>query len=346
MRFLFVVSGKSVPSTRFRILPYLPFLEDAGHTCDVAYSRPPKYEYYRALGWRLSQRLQRWVREWHVLLARRRHYDAIVIEREVFDGDNWEIEAKLRQATGRLVLDVDDGVFLLHPDKFDRIARMCDVAIGGNRWLTEYLAQRCSAVQLIPTCVTLGDYPLREAALQRLQEPRIGWIGTTQNVSLLQVAAPAIRAMAKDRELRLLVVAPSPERLDEVDLRGVRVDFRVWNPRTEVEQLRDMDLGIMPLPAGEEWMKYKCGLKLIQYLAVGIPGVASPIGVNEAILQGDRVGRAATTSAEWEAALAALLDSVPLRQQMGAAGRQLVEQEYSIEGRWQQLQGILTGQLS
>ena len=114
MRFLFVVSGKDVPSTRFRILPYLPFLEAAGHECHVAYSFPQKYDYFPAIGWRLSQALKRAVRHWHAFSASWRHYDAIVIEREVFDDDSWNIEAKLRRATGRLVLDVDDGVFLLH----------------------------------------------------------------------------------------------------------------------------------------------------------------------------------------------------------------------------------------
>lgn len=343
MRFLFVVSGKDVPSTRFRILPYLPLLEKAGHTCDVAYSFPQKYDYFKVIGWRLSQALKRSVRHWQAFVASRKNYDAIIIEREVFDDDTWNIEAKLRKATRRLVLDVDDGVFLLHPEKFERIATMSDVAIAGNRFLAEYLTDRCSRVEQIPTCVKLADYPQRSPEQQRESNPVVGWIGTTHNVAFIQVAAPALRQLAKANNFRLLIVAPSDQRLSELDLAGVNVEFRKWNPVTEVDDLLQMDLGVMPLPADQEWMKYKCGLKLIQYLAVGIPGIASPIGVNETILQGGLVGRAASNDGQWKAALEELIQSVSTRQQLGSAGRSLVEKAYSIEGNVSKLERILIG---
>lgn len=343
MRFLFVVSGRDVPSTRFRILPYLPLLEQAGHQCDVAYSFPQKYDYFPAIGWRLSQRLKRTVRHWQAWRARHKQYDAIVIEREVFDNDDWTIEAALRKTTDRLILDLDDGIFLLHPEKVDQVTRLCDAAIAGNRWLAEYLQERCPQVFQIPTCVRLAEYPLRDPEQQRAKTPHVGWIGTTQNVAFLQVAAPALQAVARQHPLRLVVVAPSAARLADVSLEGVDVDFRLWEPQTEVQNIRDMDLGLMPLPDGEEWMKYKCGLKLIQYLAVGIPGIASPVGVNAEILADGRVGRSVQTTAEWQSALEELIGSIELRRQLGAAGRKLVEQSYSIEGNWRLLESILTG---
>ncbi|MEC8557006.1 MAG: glycosyltransferase [Planctomycetota bacterium] len=342
MRFLFIVSGKDVPSTRFRILPYIPILEKNGHRCDIAYSYPQKYDYFPTIGWRLSQLLKRSVRHWHSFLAARRQYDSIVIEREVFDDDTIAMEEKLRKSTKHLVLDVDDGVFLLHPKKFDALARMSDVAIAGNRWLKEYLQSRTPRVEQIPTCVSLAAYPIRNASLQRQDNINVGWIGTTNNVSFLSVAAPALRRLASETTFRLVVVAPSDEKLQEVDLSGVDIDFRKWSPETEVDDLRDMDLGLMPLPDGEEWMKYKCGLKLIQYLAVGIPGIASPIGVNEEILADGKVGRAVTNDEEWYQALKELVRNVTLRQTLGQAGRELVEQEYSIEGNAQKLEQILS----
>ncbi len=342
MRFLFIVSGKDVPSTRFRILLYIPILEKNGHHCDIAYSYPQKYDYFPTIGWRLSQLLKRSVRHWHSFLAARRQYDAIVIEREVFDDDTIAIEKKLRKSTKHLILDVDDGVFLLHPKKFDALARMSDVAIAGNRGLKEYLQSRTPRVEQIPTCVSLASYPTRNASLQPQENINAGWIGTTNNVGFLSVAAPALRRLASETTFRLVVVAPSDEKLQEVDLSGVDIDFRKWSPETEVDDLRDMDLGLMPLPDGEEWMKYKCGLKLIQYLAVGIPGIASPIGVNEEILADGKVGRAATNDEEWYQALKELVRNTTLRQTLGQAGRELVEQEYSIEGNAQKLEQILS----
>lgn len=342
MRFLFVTSGRSVPSTRFRVLPYLPLLEQAGHRCDVAYSFPQKYDYFKSIGWRASQRLKRLTRRWQAALARLRKYDAIIIEREVFDDDTWDIEARLRDCTGRLVLDVDDGIHLVHPEKFQRVAAMCDAAIAGNQYLVEVLHPYCSAVHLIPTCVRIAQYPLRELATPTNLIPTVGWIGTTHNVAFLSVCAAALRETAREIRFRLLVVATSDERLSEVDLEGVDVEFRKWNPAREIDDLHQMDLGLMPLPSDEPWMKFKCGLKLIQYLAVGIPAIASPIGVNAEILSGNTVGRAAENHPQWKASMRELLIDPALRQRLGSAGRELVEKKYSIEANWKLLERILT----
>lgn len=343
MRFLFITSGRSVPSTRFRILPYLPLLKQAGHRCDIAYSLPQKYDYFKAIGWRASQRLKRLTRRWHATLARFRHYDTIVIEREVFDDDTWDMEARLRRCTRRLVLDVDDGIHLLHPEKFRHVAEMCDAAIAGNQYLAEVLQPHCLSVHLIPTCVRIAEYPARNPARSKVPLPTVGWIGTTHNVAFLKVCAAALREVARQIPFRLLVVATTDERLAEVDLDGVDVEFRKWDPATEIEDLHQMDLGLMPLPADEPWMKFKCGLKLIQYLAVGTPAIASPIGVNAEILAGNTVGRAAENEVEWKAALQELLSDRDLRLQLGNSGRTLVENHYSIESRWRAMEGILTG---
>lgn len=342
MRFLFVVSGKDVPSTRFRILPYLPLLEQAGHTCDVAYSFPQKYDYFQALGWRLSQALKRVVRHWHVFVARRKKYDCIIVEREVFDTGSSEIEERLRTITPRLVIDIDDGIFLLHPEKFDKVAKLCDAAVCGNHWISEYVRPHCPNVVQIPTCVRLSDYTL-PATKPNTPKPCVGWIGTTHNVAFLEVAAEALRSVANDISYRLLIIAPSDQRLHDINLAGVDIDFRTWSPQTEVDQIREMDIGLMPLPTGEEWMKFKCGLKLIQYLSLGIPGISTPIGINAQILEGNRVGRAVSDRDQWESALRELLADEPLRHELGRAGRELVEREYSIEGNLQRFEQALTG---
>lgn len=340
MRFLFVASGRTVPATRFRVEQYLPALRAAGHRCDVVYSFPEKYDYFPWLGWRLSQRLKRSVRHWHAWLAARRNYDAIMIEREVFDDDTSDLEAALRKTTRQLILDVDDAVFLRHPQKFDDIAGMCDVVIAGNAHLKSYLQDRCQAVVQVPTCIRMAEYPARPADWSN-DKPVVGWIGTTHNVVFLSVCAAALRAVAKKHPFRLLIIA-TPERLNEVDLSGVDVEFRHWDPQRVIADLHEMDIGLMPLPDGDPWMKYKCGLKLLQYLAVGTPGIASPIGVNAEILHGHRVGRTAVDDSQWQDALEELLIDPTLRGSLGAAGRELVKQQYSVETHWRTMESVLT----
>ena len=119
-----------------------------------------------------------------------------------------------------------------------------------------------------------------------------------------------------------------------VDLRGVNVMHEPWQPKHEVRQIQQFDVGLMPLFSNQEWDIYKCGLKLIQYLAVAVPGIAAPVGVNAEILDGNRNGFAAQTTDEWLHALRQLATNAQLRREMGERGRQTVEQKYSIQANY------------
>jgi glycosyltransferase involved in cell wall biosynthesis len=104
-----------------------------------------------------------------------------------------------------------------------------------------------------------------------------------------------------------------------------------------------MDIGLMPLPADQDWMRYKAATKLVQYMSIGIPAVASPIGVNATILRDNSVGFAASHEDEWFESLRSLLLDADLRQQMGKAGRALVESKFCIEANIDRLENVLKG---
>ncbi len=345
-RFLFITSGRRDPPTRFRVLPYLPFLRSAGHHCVVAHSFPTKYAQFPLLGrdltWRLPP-IRRYFRGWDAFFAERNCYDTIFLEREVFNDTTWDVEQRLRRATPRLVLDVDDGIFLTFPEKYAHIAALSDCVIAGNQNIAEYTAGLCSRVELIPTSILWSDYPPKSSRPVSAAGPTIGWIGLGSNLPLLSVAAEGLRRLATEISFRLLLITSDLQRLQGVDLSGVRVELRRWQPGREAEALHEADVGIMPLPPDDPWMRYKCGLKLIQYLAVGIPGVASPVGVNTEILAGETAGRLAATPNQWRNALHELLTQPELRRQLGAAGRQLVKERYTIESQWRRLEQILVG---
>ena len=128
-----------------------------------------------------------------------------------------------------------------------------------------------------------------------------------------------------------------------MNLSGVNVVHEPWNPARETEQIRRFDIGLMPLFPNQEWDIYKCGLKLIQYLAVGIPGIAAPVGVNFEILDGEQNGLAAQTTAEWALALRRLIGDRSLQQAMGRRGRQTVIDRYSIQANYPMLRDALLG---
>lgn len=334
MKLLFLTSGRRTPSTRFRMLPLAQLLSQQGHRCVVRHSFPEKYDYFGWLGFRPSQWLKRASRRIDLLRARWGRFDAVVLERELFDNPTWDLERSLRKVARTLVLDIDDGVFLKFPGKFEHLLGLADLVVVGNRLLAEWAQTQHPRVVIIPTCIDTELYQPRARASGQPDPPRqrpvIGWIGTAGNLEYLRKLAEPLRNLSHQHDFELRVIATHRGILDELPLQGVRVVFQTWNPATEATDILDFDIGVMPL-TDDPWSRYKCGLKLLQYMAVGLPGVASPVGVNADIIQHGENGFLATTSPDWELALGKLLASRDLRRQIGANALATVQREYSLQ---------------
>ncbi len=339
MKILFLSSGDRVPSSRFRILPYLKHFRAEGHQAVLATSFPAKYDYFPWMGFRPSQMLKRGVRWWHWFRSKLSSFDMVYVDREIFDNETTDMEERFRSSCRRLVIDLDDAVFLRYPNKFDRLLKMADLVICGNRYLVEYAQPRSSRCCLVPTSVDLEMYSVRSETTADI--PVIGWMGTAGNVRYLSVAAEALRRLAAEQKFELRIIAPNLNELKSMDLSGVQIRHECWTPETETHQLQQFDVGLMPLFADQPWDVYKCGAKLIQYLAVGVPGVASPVGVNSEILDNNQNGYCAQTTEDWLNALRQLLKSPALRRQMGLRGRRTVEDRYSIQANYPVLRNAL-----
>jgi len=340
VKILFLSSGTRVPSARFRILPYLSHFRADGHRCVLANSFPQKYDYFPWMGFRPSQLLKRSVRWWHWVRASLSSFDVVFIDREIFDDSTTHMEQRFRECCGKLVIDIDDAVFLRYPDKFQTLMKMADLVVCGNRYLIDKVTERNSRTLHVPTCVDMNDYEYRGQGASN-DVPVVGWMGTTGNLKYLRVPAEALRQVAGEIDFQLRVVVPDAGPLSEIDLHGVNVIYEPWDPANEVRQLQNMDIGLMPLFPDQEWDIYKCGLKVIQYLAVGVPGIAAPVGVNTEIIDVNRNGYVAQSTDEWVTALRSLLRDPDLRQQMGRRGRQTVVERYSIQANYPVLRDAL-----
>ncbi len=341
MNILLLSSGDRVPSSRFRMLPYVRHFRDAGHRCALASSFPQKYDYFPRMGFRPSQKLKRATRWYHWLSSRLRGDDVVVIDREIFDAPDWTFEERFRRTAKRLVLDLDDAVFLRYPEKFERLIPMADLVICGNSFIEEWVRERNESTILIPTCVEMAQYPEKDWSTATERPVRVGWIGTTGNLKYFEVAAAALRELATRYEFEFRVIVPDASPLDDLDLTGVNIRHVVWDKDNEVDQLREVDIGIMPLFSTDDWDRYKCGLKLIQYMAVGMPAVASPIGVNASIVSPGEDGFLATNDDEWVSHLGQLIESEELRRRIGAAARETASAKYSIEANFPRYEGAL-----
>jgi glycosyltransferase involved in cell wall biosynthesis len=343
MRIGFVTLGANVPSTRFRFYPYEKPLADRGHRVSVWTCYPSVYDYFTTIGWRFSSHIKRASRLVQYSQAKWFRPDTVYLERGVFHDQSLWLDRWFRNVSRRFVLDVDDAIFLQFPEKTRQLIQWSDHVVVSNQPLYEYVSQFHSKITEIPTCVSLERYRLRAFGSSESSKPVIGWMGTPSNLPFLVHCAPALRRLAKELPFKLLVVSNTSEPLKAIDLQGIDLQFETWSPEVEIQWLHQMDIGLMPLPADQDWMRYKAATKLVQYMSIGIPAVASPIGVNATILKDNLVGFAAANDQQWFESLRTLLLDPDLRQRMGIAGRALVESKYCIEANLDKLEQVLVG---
>ena len=329
------------PSTRFRIHQYLPALDAAGirHTvrpflssrlAPVAYRQGALASKVAVTGWGT---LQRFV---DVLKATR--YDLVYVLREAFPIGPPFFERLFEAASGRIAFDFDDAIYhryMNHDNPLDRfrdwdrpakvIARARRTVVG-SEILAEYALAHAPAAErvvVIPTVVDTGVFkPAPRAADGAIV---VGWIGTPRNTTYIRNIWPALARVARaDRRVRYVLVGAEP-----FDTGDVPVEFRRWTLAGEVADIQGFDVGIMPLPDDEQ-TRGKCGFKLIEYMACGLPAVASPVGANNRVLLDGSTGILAEGDEAWADALLRLAGDPALRAEMGESGRRRAEEAYSL----------------
>lgn len=264
--------------------------------------------------------------------------DVVILQRKLLP--LWQLRL-LRRMSRVLLYDFDDALFCRDSysrkgsQSWTRLAHFwatiytADAAIAGNSWLQQQSSEYVEPdrVHLVPTCVDPSRYTM--ARHERTgSAARLAWIGLHSTLPCLYHAEPMMIAAAERLPgLRLRVVC---NRFPQ--LLGVRVVPRLWSSETEAQELADSDIGISWLP-DDEWSRGKCGLKVLQFMAAGLPVVANPVGMNRTMVRHGETGFLATTPEEWADAIEQLANNPQLRARMGAAGREFVEQNYSVD-RW------------
>ncbi|MBK9775536.1 MAG: glycosyltransferase family 4 protein [bacterium] len=338
VRVVALTGGRNVPSARFRVEQLVPALERDGVDVDLRIGRvssyPPRARWLRPL-WLPAAILARVpdIAATHSGQVRGR---VTLLQREFVS-----TLTTLEWATaGPRVLDVDDAIWLHRGGGAAAgLAHACDVVVAGNSYLAAWFAGHCDRVEVLPTAVDTARFAPAAPDVAHGRAPAVGWIGTATNAAFLIAWSDGLRGLLEQRpDLRLRICADRPPRLD--GLPADRIDWVPWSPAAEVPFLHSLDLGLMPLP-DTPWTRGKCAFKMLQYLACGIPAVVSPVGMNAEVLEQAAVGRAAGDGEEAAHAIGHLLDDAAGRAAMGAAGRQLVEDRYSVAAVAPQLASIL-----
>ena len=301
---------------RYRVPQFIPYLRQRGIGADLVRLSGNPFD-----RWRQFRRAGR--------------YEVTVLQRRLLQP--WDM-AVLRHAARCLVFDFDDALMYRSSRrarpfsvgrmiKFRRTVGPCDMVFAGNSFLKKETERYVSPdkVHVIPTVVDMEQYTPKDHT-ETGDAVTIGWIGSRGTLRYLQTVMPALDEVARrwDR-VRLKVVCDAfPER-HQIPLVKKR-----WEETVEVDDVKSFDIGIMPL-SDDLWTRGKCALKIVQYQAVGIPVVCSPVGANREIVTHGNNGLWATTHDEWVRQLSMLIESPTLRKKMGAAGRKIITERYSVQ---------------
>lgn len=323
--------------------------KEAQHVC-LRYRIEPVRQAFRVQGhWFSVQQMPK--TPWGRLALYRdiKNAHIVVVQRRLIS--SWELPL-LRRAAQHLIFDFDDAFFQRNSyrpgrksprrlARFQAMVQAADQVFAGNEYLAECASQFTTPNKIVvmPTCVDASHYPMAQHQ-RRGPGVRMVWIGSSSTLRGLEQQAEFWNTLGRTLPgLELYVIC---DRFPKFP--GIKVVPVPWIQKLEANQLAGCDIGIAHMP-DDTWSKGKCGLKVLQYQAAGLPVVTTPVGVNRQLVHPEVNGFWASTPSEWVVAIGRLMNDPELRRQMGQAGRHQVEEHYSIEQliyRWKSsLQRIL-----
>jgi len=343
--FLFPYPLNESPSQRFRFEQYLGIIEHSGISCQTQ-------SFWSIATWQILYKqgfLLRKIlgfaggmcrRMWALVKASRA--DFVFIHRECAPVGppffEWIIANVLRK---KIIYDFDDAIWLPNTSDENKLAalvkwhgKVADICRWsykvscGNQYLADYARQFNANVVVNPT--TIDTNALHNPALyptpSHTGKVVIGWTGTHSTLKYIDPVVPVLQKLESryPETFEFMVIA---NRKPDLPLRNVT--FIPWTKHSEIPDLLRFDIGIMPL-TDDIWAKGKCGFKALQYMALGIPAIVSPVGVNTEIVDSKVNGFVADSETEWLDAIIFLIDHADERRRMGNAGRKKIEQHYSV----------------
>lgn len=314
MNIAFLVTRLDSPSVRYRVLQYIPYLEREGYVSEVFII--PKNHMDRVSLFRIM-----------------RNFDIVFLHRKLLN-PIWRL--LLRKISRNLIYDFDDAVMFRDSahknpfsarrmDRFKRIIRDADIVIAGNEYLKNFAVKENPKTFVVPTSIDMNRYTVKPQAIE--SNPIIlGWIGSSVTLFYLENIKNLLdKIFDRFPSVRLKIIADK-----FFDCDRMPVIKKQWVYEEEISDLHSFDIGLMPL-THDPWSMGKCGFKLLQYMAVGIPAVCSPVGANKDIVTDGTNGFCADNELEWIEKVGELVRNHQLRIEMGIRARKTVIERYSTD---------------
>lgn len=351
MKVLFLTQTSQLgPSSRYRVYQYLNYLRREGIDCDVSPAIPSRH-YQKVY---FTDNPLKKVPYFGLVFLKRlaglisiKNYDIIFLQKEILPHFYPVLEKAISGLSGRLVFDFDDSIFLVPPQRdsflfklryknsIPEILKASSYVITGNNYLKDYALKFSQNVAMIPTSIDTDKYTIKWKARGEKDKIIIGWMGSQSTGFYLNQLKGVFKALSQKHKIGLHIIGADGFRLE-----GVDVTIKKWSLEKEVSDLCEFDIGIAPL-IDDERAKGKCGLKVLQYMGVGIPCVSSSVGVNAEIIKDGVNGFLAGGESEWIEKLSLLVEDGTLRKILGEKARITVEKNFSLKENAPKLVSIL-----
>jgi len=340
MKVLFLTKYDNLgASSRYRTLQFLPYLQKRG----IKYKVSPLFS-NKYLEYKYNNKKTCKIEVVKALIKRIfnliniKHYDLIVIEKELLPYFPPFFEKIIYRRKKPFVLDYDDAIFhnydnnntkiirFVLKNKIKKVMELANLVIVGNSYLYDYAKNITDNVVLIPTVIDLAKYPTKKPV-----EPNIftiGWIGSPATSHYILDILPTLEYFCLNNNCKLKLVGFDKKLLKNINNFFIKVVE--WSEEKEIDYLKTFTVGIMPLK-DDKWSRGKCGLKIIQYMGTFLPVIASPVGVNSDLIVSGVNGFLARDENEWLSSLEKLYLNKDLRIKMGYLGRKKVEEMYSLQ---------------
>jgi glycosyltransferase involved in cell wall biosynthesis len=343
---LFIVAHRPnrSPSQRYRFEQYLDFFKTNGYDYEFSYiinEEDDKIFYAPGNLFKKFAIIARSIIQRSKDVYRANNFDIVFVQREALMIGSPFFEKRFSKSNAKLIFDFDDSLWLMDTSnankkwewlksktKTRQIISYAHLVLAGNEYLANFAKQTNSNVVVIPTTIdTQKAY--RKTPYADTDSICIGWSGSVTTIKHFEEATPFLKTI-KQRfgdKVYFKVMGDPNYTNSELGIKGLP-----WSSETENDILASFDIGIMPLP-DDQWVKGKCGLKGLSYMALEVPTIMSAVGVNTSIIQDGENGFLASTEDEWITKLSALIESFELRQKLGKNGKQTVEEYYSVKSQ-------------
>jgi len=309
----FLIQEWEHPASRYRVLQYIPYLKESQIESKVAL---------------FPDSFCKWIK----LFSEIQNYDILFVQKKrLWHWQLWYLKRK----HVKIMYDFDDAIMFKSPvdggrsfkrrRTFARMVRYSDLVIAGNQYLKSQTFPYNKNILIIPTAIDTSKYTMKDYSRNK-EKVTIGWIGSKSSLPFLKELTPAFDHLASQHEAIELKIICN----DFFECKKMPVIKKIWSLEDENPDLQDIDIGLAPLP-DHEWTKGKCATKLLQYMAVGIPVICSPVGVHNEIIKEGINGFLAASIKEWTEKIDLLIKNKTLRRAIGLEGKKTLESSFSLK---------------